>query len=146
MVNNTEELRLWFRDCPVLSPDNRFRIDYLSERPCEYAIYSSPSPISYHENVLGESIPDRIQSLNFIFASKAPFGADVDQNLSNLAFFQAVVEWVIEKNNQRQFPLINEGTVKSIIPTLTAYPAETGSDAAKYQIQLKMTYYRRNDS
>lgn len=146
MVNNTEELRLWFRDCPVLSPDNRFRVDYLAEHPCEYAIYSSPSAINYHENVLGESIPDRIQSLNFIFASKSPFGADVDQNLSNLAFFQAVIEWVITKNNQRQFPLINEGTVKAIIPTLTAYPAETGSDAAKYQIQLKMTYYRRNDS
>ena len=30
----------------------------------------------------------------------------------------------------------------SIVPTLTAYPAEIGSDAAKYQIQLRMTYKR----
>lgn len=115
-------------------------MDYLAKEPTEYAIYSVPSTISYHENILGEDIPDSIQTLNFIFASKQPYGADIQQNLENLAFYQDVVAWIIEQNTARNFPEISEGKVKSIVPTLTAYPAEIGSDTAKYQIQLKLTY------
>ena len=142
-LNNVDQLRKWFRTCPALSDQNRFRVDYLSESPTEYAIYASPSTITYHENVLGEEIPDDIQTLNFIFVSKESYGADVQTNLANLGFYDAVVMWVIEQNAQRNFPEINGGRVRSIVPTLTAFPAEIGSDTAKYQIQLRMTYKRQ---
>ena len=65
-LNNVDQLRKWFRQCPALSDDNRFRVDYLSESPTEYAIYASPSTITYRENVLGEEVPADIQTLNFI--------------------------------------------------------------------------------
>lgn len=142
VLNNTEQIRAWFRTCPALLATNRFRVDYLSENPTEYAIYASPSTINYHENVLGEAIPDDIQTVNFIFASKESFGADVQQNLANMGFYDEVVAWVIAQTAARNFPQIQGGVVKSIVPTLTAYPAEIGSDCAKYQIQLKMTYKR----
>lgn len=142
-VNNTENLRTWFRGCPLLAPSSRFRVDYLAENPTEYAIYSVPSSLSYHENVLGEEILDDVQAINFIFASKESYGADVDQNLGNLGFYEGVVAWILEQNAARKFPTINEGRVRSIVPTLTAYPVETGTDAAKYQIQIRLTY-RRN--
>ena len=141
-VNNTEKIRDWFRTCPVILDTNRFHVDYLSESPTEYAIYASPSTIKYHENVLGEEIPDDIQTLNFVFASKESYGADVQQNLANMGFYDDVVAWIIERNSARNFPVINGGRVKSIVPTLTAYPAQIGSDSAKYQIQLRMTYKR----
>ena len=140
---NTEHLRDWFRNCPILSEDNRFRVDYLSESPTEYAIYASPTTIKFHENILGEEIPDDIQNINFIFASKEQYGADVRQNLANLGFYDAMIGWIIEQNSLRNLPTINEGIVKSIVPTLTQYVSEVGSDSAKYQIQLKLTY-RRN--
>ncbi len=142
-LNNVDQLRRWFRTCPALSDQNRFRVDYLSESPTEYAIYASPSTITYHENVLGEEIPDDIQTLNFIFASKESYGADVQTNLANLGFYDAVVLWVIEQNALRNFPEISGGRIRSIVPTLTAFPAEIGSDTAKYQIQLRMTYKRQ---
>lgn len=142
-VNNAERLRQWFRACPLLSKANRFHVDYLAENPTEYAIYSVPSALTYHENVLGEEVLNDIQSINFIFASKENFGADVVQNLANLGFYEGLVEWIMVQNMTRNFPMINEGRVRSIVPTLTAYPAETGSDAAKYQIQIRITY-RRN--
>lgn len=142
-ANNTENLRTWFRGCPLLAPSSRFRVDYLAENPTEYAIYSVPSSLSYHENVLGEEILDDVQTINFIFASKESYGADVDQNLGNLGFYEGVVAWILEQNAARKFPTINEGRVRSIVPTLTAYPVETGTDAAKYQIQIRLTY-RRN--
>lgn len=142
-VNNIESLREWFRTCPALSPCNRFQVDYLAENPTEYAIYAVPSTISYRENVLGEEIPADIQTLNFIFASKESYGADVVQNLATLGFYEDVVLWILEQNNHRNFPRINDGTVRSIVPTLTAYPAEIGSETAKYQIQIRMTYRRK---
>ncbi len=141
-VNNIENLRFWFRNCPAIQNKTKFRIDYLSEDPTEYAIYSVPSSITYHENILGEEVPDDIQTVNFIFASKESYGADIQQNLANLGFYDEIVLWVLEMNAQRDFPQLREGTVKSIVPTLTAYPAQVGSNAAKYQIQLRLTYRR----
>lgn len=143
VVNSTESLREWFRTCPLLAPSSRFGVDYLTENPTEYAIYSVPSPLAYHENVLGEEVLNDVQTVNYIFASKENYGADVEQNLANLGFFEGVTAWIIEQNAARNFPKIQEGRVRSIVPTLTAYPAETGTDAAKYQIQIRITY-RRN--
>ena len=136
-------MRAWFRSCPAISQSNRFRVDYLAENPTEYALFAVPSSIAYHENVLGESVPNDLQTIDYIFASKETYGADIQQNLANLGFYDAVVAWIIEQNNLRNYPEISGGVVKSIVPTLTAYPAEVGSDSAKYQIQIKMTYRRR---
>lgn len=141
-LNSTQQIREWFRTCPAISNANRFRIDFLSGDPTEYAIYASPSTISYHENVLGEDIPDDIQTINFIFASKESFGADIQTNLANMGFYSDVVEWILTQNAAHNFPVIREGRVKSIVPTLSAYPSEVGSNCAKYQIQLKLTYKR----
>lgn len=142
-LNNAVQLRDWFRGCPALAEGGRFRMDYLAENPTEYALYAVPSQINYKENVLGEEIPADIQTVNYIFASKESYGADVEQNLANLGFYDEVVAWVLAQNEKRDFPKINEGKIKSIVPTLTAYPIQVGSDAAKYQIQLRITY-RRN--
>lgn len=142
-LNNAEQLRQWFRGCPALMKGNRFRVDYLAENPTEYAIYAVPSQINYRENVLGEEIPLPVQTINYIFASREGYGADVEQNLANLGFYDEIVAWILEQNAQRNFPSINEGRIRSIVPTLTAYPIEVGSDAARYQIQLRITY-RRN--
>ena len=142
-VNNTESLRNWFRKCPEISRNNRFRADYLAEGPTEYAIMSVPSTLKYHENILGEEVLDDNQVQNFIFASKEVYGADVQQNLANLAFYQSIVNWIIDRNNAKDFPEWDSGRIRSILPTLTAYPAQVGSNVAKYQIQLRINY-RRN--
>ncbi len=142
-VNNAEQLREWFRGCPAIAGTNRFRMDYLAENPTEYALYAVPSQLNYKENVLGEEMPTPVQSVNYIFASKESYGADVEQNLANLGFYDEVIAWILEQNARRNFPSINEGRIRSIVPTLTAYPIAVGSDAARYQIQLRITY-RRN--
>ena len=141
-TNNTEQLREWFRKCPALERMKRFRVDYMAEKPEEYTINSVPSTLRYHENILGEEVLDDIQTVNYVFASRSPYGADVEQNLLNLGFFQSVVNWILEKNAERDFPEWEGGVIRSIVPTLTAYPAQIGTNAAKYQIQLKVTYRR----
>ncbi len=143
LVNNAEKLRDWFRTCPAIQKGNRFRVDFVGDNPTEYSIFSVPTPLKYHENILGDEILDDNQTQNFIFASKEYYGADVQQNLSNLAFYQEIVNWILEQNAARNFPNWDGGTIKSITPTLTGAPIQIGSNAAKYQIQLKVKY-RRN--
>ncbi len=143
VINNAEYLRIWFRSCPAIMDSKRFRIDFLAENPTEYSLYAVPSQINYRENVLGEMIPLDIQTIDWIFASKESYGPDIEQNLANLGFYDEVVEWIIAQNAVQNFPVMNEGKIKSIVPTLTAYPIEPGSDAARYQIQIQITY-RRN--
>lgn len=140
ILNNTDALREWFRSCPALAPDSRFRLDYLAENPTEYALYAVPSTLSYQENVLGEEVPLPIQTVNYIFASRENYGADVIENLANLGFYDEVVLWIWEQNRIRNFPKLVYGTCRSVLPTLTAYPSEVGSAAAKYQIQIKIVY------
>lgn len=141
-ANNTENLRTWFRRCPLLEPGNRFGVDYLPESPTEYAVISVPTALKYHENILGEEVLDDIQIQNFIFAAKNPYGSDIRQNLENLGFFQGIVNWILEQNASLSFPDWDGGTVRSIVPTLTGAPIQTGSDVARYQIQLRVTYRR----
>lgn len=139
-VNNVEHLRKWFRQCPVLSPDNHFRVDYLAEEPVEYSIFSVPSTIRYHENVLGEEVPNDIQRQDYIFATKEFWGADETQNLNNLGFYQDVQAWIFAQNAARIFPKMDNGRVLSIKPTLSQYVSAPGTDSARYQIQIEVTY------
>jgi hypothetical protein len=141
-LNNTEQLRDWFRTCPAIEKSNRFRVDYLTETPTEYAIYAVPSTLKTHENILGEEVLDDIQTQNYIFASKEVYGSDIQQNLDNLGFYDDVIRWIVDQNTTQNFPDWCGGKVKSIFPTLTPYVAQPGSSTAKYQIQLKITYRR----
>ena len=147
---NTENLRAWFRTCPAIAGSSRFRVDYLAENPTEYALYAVPSTLKYRENILGDEVPADEQVQNFIFASKETYCADIQQNLANLGFYDEVVSWIIEQNHTKnfpdwsmEFPGWENVRIKSIVPTLTAFVAQAGANAAKYQIQLRITY-RRN--
>lgn len=139
-INNIEHLRAWLRGCPAISRDNRFRVDYMAEEPVEYSLISVPSTISYRENVLGESIPRENQTMSFIFATRESWGADERQNIQNYGFFQDVTAWIIEQNARRIFPRINEGRVTSIRPILTTYVSSPGTDSARYQITIEISY------
>ena len=142
-LDSIESLRAWLWACPILSHQNPLRVDYLAADATEYAIYAVPSTLRSHENILGQEVLDDVQTQNFIFASKQPYGKDIAQNLENLAFYNSIVAWIVEQNNARNFPDWSEGTVKSVLPTLTPYMVSAGADSARYQIQIKVTY-RRN--
>lgn len=138
--NTTENLRLWLRECPAISQIDRFGVDFLGQNPTEYTIFSVPSTIAYGKDILGELYVKPIQEINYIFACRFPFSKNILQNLDNLGFFTQVRNWIIAQNKQKNFPDIAEGIILSVIPTLTPYVFEAGSDSGRYQIQLKVTY------
>ena len=138
--NDLKNLRLWLRECPFLPKKNPLRVDFIGDEEEEYSIQQSPSAIQYRENVLGEMVPLERQNLNFSLRFRLPFGQDVNQNIANSGFCQAVCAWIQEKNVKREFPKISEGLVIGLVPSLSPYVAEAGPDSAIYQIQMQITY------
>ena len=142
-VNNIEHLRKWFRDCPALSADCPFRVDYTGEEPVEYSIISMPNSLRSHTNVLGEDVLNDVQKALFAFASREFWGGDERQNIANYGFYQDVTNWIIQQNNMKNFPLIDGGCVTAIKPALSQYVSAPGTDSAIYQIQIEVTYRLR---
>ena len=138
-INNTASMRTWLRSCPQIESVRLFGADYLGDEE-SYSLDVTPTALKYRENILGDMVLQEKQEQNFVFASRDPYGADYQQNLNNLAFFQAVAKWVIDQNNARNFPEWEGGEVVAIVPTLSAYPITMGSAYARYQIQIKVTY------
>ena len=139
-VNNTNSLRTWLRTCPAIAKGKYFGADYIGEKATEYAVFSVPSTRRYRENILGQRKLLPRQEQNFIFAAKVPYGADVPQNLNNLAFFQEVSDWISQMNAAQDFPEWADGQITAIEASNTGAPVQTGSDAARYQFQIKVTY------
>ncbi|MEA5059377.1 MAG: hypothetical protein VB049_04995 [Candidatus Pelethousia sp.] len=140
-VNNVESLRAWFDTCPHLKADKPLTVDYTGGEPVEYSIFSVPSEIKYKANVLGEEIPQEIQTLDYIFASIENYGKN-RANVDNLGFYQKVADWIMEQSATRNLPAIDGGVITSIKPTLTAYVNQAGASSARYQINIKITYRR----
>ena len=138
-INNTASIRAWLRSCPQIESARLVGADYLGDEE-SYSLDVTPTALKYRENILGDMVLQEKQEQNFVFASRDPYGADYQQNLDNLAFFQAVAKWIIDQNNARNFPTWDGGEVIGIVPTLSAYPITMGSAFARYQIQIKVTY------
>lgn len=140
-VNNVESLRAWFDTCPHLQPNKPLTVDYTGGEPVEYSIFSVPSEIKYKTNVLGETVPQEVQTLDFIFASIENYGKN-KVNVANHAFYQKVIDWIMEQSAAGNLPEINSGKIQSIMPTLTAYVHSATAAEARYQINIKITYRR----
>lgn len=138
-INNTASMRTWLRGCPDVERARAFGADYLADEE-SYSLDVVPTALKYRENILGEYVLRETQEQAFVFASREAYGAEFQQNLNNLAFFQAVTKWIIEQNNARSFPEWEGGEVVAVVPTLSAYPISMGSAYARYQIQIKVTY------
>lgn len=143
MQQTVEALRDWFRQCPLLESGNRFGVDHLSSDPTEYAIYMTPSALKTGVDITGEVFVKTVQEQNFNFASREKHPSDVLQALANHGFYDGVINWIIQQNKVKNFPEIPDGSVISIMPSLTQYLFEAGASSGRYQISCKMKYRRK---
>ena len=139
-TNNAESLRAWLRNCTSIASAKYFGADYLGENATEYAVFSVPSGLRYRENIVGKRLLLTNQEQNFIFAAKVPYGSDVVQNLANLKFFQDVADWIRAQSAAGNFPEWESGPITSIDVSNTGAPVMVGTDAARYQMQIKVNY------
>ena len=138
----TEVIRDWFLQCPTVDTVLDFNTDYLGDSTNACTIYSLPTNLKYTEDVVGNISFNTVQSLNFIFALRAPYGDDVRQNLDNLGFFDNLKDWMYEQNTLKNFPIIDDGEVKSIMPIQTEFISSATSDTAMYEMHCELKYWR----
>ena len=143
MQPTVDAIRNWFRECPHVLRGNRFGVDHLAADPTEYAIYMQPSSLASFVDVTGDVCIRSVQELNFVFASREKHPSDVLQALANHGFYDGIVDWIIQQNKNKNFPEIAEGTVISVMPTLTQYLFEAGANSGRYQISCKLKYRRK---
>lgn len=72
----------------------------------------------------------------FIFASREYYGQTVRQNIENLAFYEHFSEWITEA----ELPDLDGRIPVSIEVVTGGYAFDSGSNTARYQIQLRLLY------
>lgn len=141
MSSTAENIRAWFLTCPTVAKILKFGTDYIGDEATECSIYSMPSSLNYTEDIMGNIVYSGKQALNFMFALRAHYGDDTEQNIENLKFFEELREWVYQQNKIGNLPEIYEGQVKSIMAGKTQYLASATADTAMYQMQFTVIYW-----
>ncbi len=127
-------IREYIEKCPYLH-DGKIGVDYL-ENEIAYSIEPSPISPKDREYIDGSGI----NQFAFIFASRESYGQETIQNILNTEFFENFSNWIEENNFMGDLPEIDG--IESIECLSTGYAFQTGIDTARYQIQLRITYYK----
>jgi len=127
-------IREYIATCPYLN-DGKIGVDYL-ENEIAYSI--EPTPVSPQDV---DFIDDSgIKQLAFIFASRESYGQETIQNILNTEFYEDFSDWIEENNFNGILPKIDG--IETIECLSTGYAYQTGIDTARYQIQMRITYYK----
>lgn len=135
-----EGVRAWLKTYEGLA-DGRLSVDFLPEDAKSYSVDSVPTTEIVKRYLDGSSV----RQFLFCISSREFFSDNITQNVDNLAFYEGLAAWLERKNRLRQFPSIGDDrTVRSVEISSTAYPFivdEHGT--ARYQLQLRLTYYQK---
>lgn len=134
-----ESIRKYMAKCPLLDGGS-INIDFLSSSNIEYTIETVPCEPVIKYFIGGSSL----RQYEFILASRQAFGSDVWQNLANSDFYEKFADWIDSQNYNENFPDLESQyrTPQSVEVTSSGYVFELDTDNARYQIQLRLTYYQ----
>ncbi|CAM3017575.1 chloramphenicol resistance protein [Hathewaya histolytica] len=138
-----DKITNYIRTCPHLDIFNnaiRLNVDYLDSNTDTYSI----------EEIQGEPIlkkyinGDSICQYDFIFTSRESFGDEVFKNIDNSGFYEKFVEWIEDQNHNKVFPNLENGLAPlEIKVTSTGYAFPVTNNTAKFQIQLRLKYFKK---
>ena len=126
------------RQCPLLANNRRINVDYLPNNPVEYSIDAIPSNTIIKRYTSGGAMKQFI----FVFASKEYYGSDVLTNIENSGFYEDLSNWIETKSKRQELPQLSKGREPISIEVLdSGYLFQADEDMARYQMQLRLTYY-----
>lgn len=133
-----ESLSEYFLDCPLLK-DGYFHVDFLGPDPVEYTLEVLTCDPIVKRYVNG----DTLRRYLFAFGSREYYGADRVQNIENIAFYEALSDWVEEQNRLENFPeLPGELAPEELRAVSSGYLFDETMESARYQIQIELIYYK----
>ena len=133
-------IRKFMLECPHLDEFAKgINVDYLDDEIASYSIEEVPTNPIIKRYVDGSSV----RQFEFIFASRESYGQEVLQNIENSGFYEHFADWIEEKNKACGFPVLGSNLqARKIECTSTGYAFQTDEDRARYQIQLRLTYFK----
>lgn len=140
-MTNMEAIRAWLRTYPPLA-SGRMGVDFLPEEARTYSVDSVPGPETVKRFLDGSAK----KQFDFVVASREFYGNQIGQNTDNLDWYEAFSLWVRKQNQRpRNLPKLAEGRqALSVAVTTSGYPFQVSQDGkARYQIQLKLTYFEK---
>lgn len=137
-----EAVRAWLKIYPPLA-DGRLNVDCLPEEAKTWSVDVVPCTEVVKRYLDGSAVKQFL----FVLASRYVHGKDVRQNTDNLAFYEGFSRWVEARNRERALPELGEGrTARRVEVTTSGYPFQVDEHGtARYQIQLKLTYYQKGE-
>jgi hypothetical protein len=135
-------VRAWLKTYEGLA-DGRLSVDFLPEEAKSYSVDTVPTTEIVKRYLDGSSI----RQFLFCVSSREFYSDNIAQNVDNQAFYEGLAAWLERKSKLQQFPNIGTGrTVRSIEISSTAYPFVVDEHGtARYQLQLKLTYFQKGD-
>lgn len=134
-----ESVRAWLRTYPGLS--GRLDVDFLDEAADTYSVDTIPSEEVVKRYFDGSTVKQFL----FAVSSRRSYDQNIEQNLSNLEFFEGLTAWVEQKARARELPEMDGNrTAQRIAVTSTAYPFIVTEDGkARYQLQMRLEYFQK---
>lgn len=134
-----ECVRTWLRQFPLLN--GRLDVDFLDEDADTYSIDTIPC----EEVIKRYKDGTTVKQFQFAVSSRRYYEQNIEQNLSNLEFFEGLTAWIEEKAKKRELPEMDGNrTAQKIIVTSTAYPFVVSEDGkARYQLQMRFEYLKK---
>lgn len=124
--------------CPLLK-DGVFRVDALGDQAVEYTIETGIFDPIIRQYVNG----DTERQYQFTFGSREFYSMDRVQNIANSSFYEEFAEWIEEQNDQENFPELPDDCEPRTLEVLSpGYIYDGSMRNARYQIQLRLTYYK----
>lgn len=131
-------LEKYFINCELLR-DGCLRVDYMGERPVEYTIEVLPC------NPIVETFVDGSSNRQYLFAfgSREYYSQERLQNIQNSAFYERLSDWVEVQSVNNILPELPEGMEAQELEVVsTGYLYDGSMSNARYQIQLRLLYYK----
>lgn len=133
-----DKIREFIAKCPLLDEFARLNVDFLGPNATEYTINSIPTDEVIKEYVDGGTLKQYV----FVFASREYYGPDVLQNIENSGFYERFSDWLEQKTEKYDLPLLEGNKSASSIEAISSgYLLSSTEDTGSYQIQCRLIYY-----
>lgn len=134
-----EAVRQFLQSCPLLT-DDRLNVDFLPAEAATYSVDVVPTTPIVRRYLDRSSI----RQFSFVLATRAFYGQLIRQQLDNLAFFEAFTEWLEAQDAAKNFPDLGPNRQALQMEVVASgYAFAAGTENARYQIQLKLTYHQK---
>lgn len=118
----------------------RIAVDFLAPEAASYSVDATPIQSVVKQYMDGSSI----RQFAFVFAARAPWGADTRQQIENAGFFEDLAAWLEQKSKARELPDLGAGRrSQKLEVTASGYLFAPETELARYQMQCKLTYYQQ---